>query len=108
MLGIGNNFAAALNGVDVAGSTQCQTCNRIITFYGYIPSEFYCPNCGQSLVILMIITVPFVLVFEGSNRVFQFLADFNQKCSEVLTDNIVSGIYHFITDLIIKFTEDNQ
>ena len=60
------------------------------------------------IVILMIITVPFVLVFEGSNRVFQFLADFNQKCSEVLTDNIVSGIYHFITDLIIKFTEDNQ
>lgn len=26
-----------------------------------------------------------------------------QKCSEVLTDNIASGIYHFITDLIIKF-----
>lgn len=48
MLGLGNNFAAAFNGVDVAGSTQCQTCNRIITFYGYIPSEFYCPNCGQS------------------------------------------------------------
>ena len=59
------------------------------------------------IVILMIITVPFVLVFEGSNTVFQFLADFNQKCSEVLTDNIASGIYHFITDLIIKFTEDN-
>lgn len=60
------------------------------------------------IVILMIITVPFVLVFEGSNRAFQFLADLNQKCSEVLTDNIVSGIYHFITDLIIKFTEDDQ
>ena len=60
------------------------------------------------IVILMIITVPFVLVFEGSNRVFQFLADLNQKCSEVLTDNITSGIYHFITDLIIKFTEQTN
>lgn len=60
------------------------------------------------IAIIFIITIPFVLVFEGSNRVFQFLADFNQKCSEVLTDNIASGIYHFITDLIIKFTEDNQ
>lgn len=60
------------------------------------------------IVILMIITVPFALVFEGSNRIFQFLADFNQKCSDVLTGNIASGIYHFITDLIIKFAEDNQ
>ena len=57
------------------------------------------------IVILFIITVPFILVFEGSNRIFQFLADFNQKCSEILTNNIASGIYHFITDLIIKFTE---
>ncbi len=60
------------------------------------------------IAILLIITVPFVLVFEGSNRIFQFLADFNQKCSEILTDNIASGIYHFITDLIIKVVEDNQ
>ena len=59
-------------------------------------------------IILFIICLPLLLIFEGSNRVFQFLADFNQKCSEVLIDNIVSGIYHFITDLIIKFTEDNQ
>lgn len=56
------------------------------------------------IAILCIIIIPFVLVFEGSNRVFQFLADFNQKCSEILTNNIASGIYHFITDLIIKFT----
>ena len=56
------------------------------------------------IVILFIITVPFVLVFEGSNRIFQFLADFNQKCSEILTTNIAGGIYHFITNLIIKFT----
>lgn len=60
------------------------------------------------IAILFIITVPFILIFEGSNRVFQFLADFNQKCSEILTDNIASGIYHFITDLIIKVVEDNQ
>lgn len=60
------------------------------------------------IVILLIITVPFVLVFEGSNRIFQFLADFNQKCSEILTNNIASGIYHFITDLISKIAEDNQ
>lgn len=59
-------------------------------------------------VILFIICIPFVLVFEGSSRVFQFLADFNQKCSEILTDNIARGIYYFITDLIIKLTEDNQ
>ena len=59
-------------------------------------------------IILFIICLPLLLIFEGSNRVFQFLADFNQKCSEVLIDNIVSGIYHFITDLIIKFTEDNR
>ena len=59
-------------------------------------------------VILFIICIPFVLVFEGSSRVFQFFADFNQKCSEILTDNIAHGIYYFITDLIIKLTEDNQ
>lgn len=60
------------------------------------------------IAILFIITVPFVLVFEGSNRIFQFLADFNQKCSEILTNNIASGIYHFITDLIIKIVDNNQ
>lgn len=60
------------------------------------------------ITIIFIITVPFVLVFEGSNRIFQFLADFNQKCSEILTDNVASSIYHFITDLIIKVLENNQ
>lgn len=60
------------------------------------------------IAILFIIIIPFVLVFEGSNRVFQFLADFNQKCSEILTNNIASGIYHLIRDLIIKFAEGNQ
>lgn len=58
-------------------------------------------------IILFYCFSPFYLVFEGSNRIFQFLADFNQKCSEILTNNIASGIYHLITDLIIKFTEDN-
>ena len=60
------------------------------------------------IVIIFIITVPFALVFEGSNRIFQFLADFNQKCSEILTNNIASGIYHFITDLIIRVLEDTE
>lgn len=60
------------------------------------------------IAIMSIITVPFILIFEGSNRIFQFLADFNQKCSDILTIEIASRIYYFITDLIIKFTEDNQ
>lgn len=55
---------------------------------------------------MFIITVPFVLIFDGSNRIFQFLADFNQKCSDILTIDIASRIYYFMTDLIIKFTED--
>ena len=57
---------------------------------------------------LVILCFPFVLIFEGSNRIFQFLADFNQKCSEILTNNIASGIYHFITDLIIRVLEDTE
>ena len=59
------------------------------------------------VAIMFIITVPFVLIFDGSNRMFQFLADFNQKCSDILTIEIASRIYYFITDLIIKFTENN-
>ena len=59
------------------------------------------------IAIMSIITIPFILIFEGSNRIFQFLADFNQKCSDILTIEIASRIYYFITDLIIKFTEDN-
>lgn len=59
------------------------------------------------VAIMFIITVPFVLIFDGSNRIFQFLADFNQKCSDILTIDIASRIYYFITDLIIKFTENN-
>ena len=51
---------------------------------------------------LVIISLPFILLFEGSNRVFQFLADFNQNCSEFITD-IGSIIYHKLTDLIIKW-----
>lgn len=59
------------------------------------------------IAIMSIITIPFILIFEGSNRIFQFLADFNQKCSDILTIEIASRIYYFITDLIIKFTENN-
>lgn len=60
------------------------------------------------IAIISIITIPSVVIFDGSNRIFQFLADFNQKCSDILTIDITSRIYYFITDLIIKFTEDNQ
>ena len=60
------------------------------------------------LAILTIIFLPFVLFFDGSNRVFQFFADFTQKCSDILTINMANRIYHFIRDLIIKFAEDNQ
>lgn len=60
------------------------------------------------VAIMLIITVPFVLIFDGSNRIFQFLADFNQRCSDILTIDIASRIYYFITDLIIKFTEDDK
>lgn len=59
-------------------------------------------------VSLVILCFPFILIFEGSNRIFHFLADFNQKCSEILTDNIASGIYHFIKDLIIRVLEDTE
>ena len=53
-------------------------------------------------VILFIIFIPFVLVFEWSNRIFQFLADFNQKSSDVLTGVIAHKIYIFIRNLLIK------
>lgn len=52
-------------------------------------------------IILFIVFLPFILVFEGSSRVFQFLADFNQKCSDILMDKIASYIYYFISGLII-------
>ena len=44
-----SSFIAAMNGVDQVGQTQCKTCNKIISFYGYIPYEFFCPNCGQHI-----------------------------------------------------------
>lgn len=59
-------------------------------------------------IILFYCFSPFYLVFEGSNRIFQFLADFNQKCSEILTNNIAIGIYYLIRDSIKKIAEDNQ
>jgi len=45
----GLGIQAVLNGVDVVGNTQCKSCNKIITFYGYIPTTFFCPNCGQQI-----------------------------------------------------------
>lgn len=58
-----------------------------------------CDKC--IIALLVIISLPFILLFEGLNSVFQFLADFNQNCSEFITD-IGSVIYQKITDLIIK------
>lgn len=58
-----------------------------------------CDKC--IIALLIVIFLPFIVLFEGSNRVFQFLADFNQNCSEFITD-IGSLIYQKITDLIIK------
>lgn len=53
-------------------------------------------------IILFIICLPFCLIFEGCNHIFQFLADFNQKCSDVLTRVIAHKIYIFIRNLLIK------
>jgi len=54
-------------------------------------------------IILFIICLPLVLIFEGNNRVFQFLADFNQKCSDILVDVVARKIYVFINNLLLKF-----
>lgn len=58
------------------------------------------------ITIIYIIVLPFVLVFECSENLFQFLADFNRKCSDILVDVIAYKIYHSITNLIIKITGD--
>lgn len=53
-------------------------------------------------IILFIICLPFYLIFEGGYHIFQFLADFNQKCSDALTGIISHKIYIFIRNLLIK------
>lgn len=53
-------------------------------------------------IILFIICLPLLLIFEGNNKVFQFLADFNQKCSDILVDVIAHKIYIFISNLLLK------
>lgn len=58
------------------------------------------------IIIIYIIVLPFVSVFECSENLFQFLADFNRKCSDILVDVIAYKIYHSITNLIIKITGD--
>ena len=42
--------------------------------------------------IITILTIPFVVIFESLNRIFQVLADVSQKSSELSID-IASGIY---------------
>ena len=58
------------------------------------------------IIIIYIIVLPFVSVFECNENLFQFLADFNRKCSDILVDVIAYKIYHSITNLIIKITGD--
>lgn len=53
-------------------------------------------------IILFIICLPLLLVFEGSNKAFQFLADFNQKCSDILVDVVAHKIYVLISNLLLK------
>lgn len=53
-------------------------------------------------IILLIICLPLLLIFEGNNRAFQFLADLNQKCSDILVDVVVHKIYVFISNLLLK------
>lgn len=56
-------------------------------------------------IILFIICLPLLLIFEGSNKTFQFLADFNQKCSDILVDVVAHKIYVFISNLLLKIGE---
>lgn len=58
-------------------------------------------------MILFIICLPLLLIFEGSNKVFQFLADLNQKCSDILVDVIAHKIYIFISNLLLKIGGQN-
>ena len=58
-------------------------------------------------IILSIICLPLLLIFEGSNKVFQFLADFNQKCSDILVDVVAHKIYIFFRNLLLKIGGQN-
>lgn len=53
-------------------------------------------------VILAIICTPFVLLFEGSSKIFYFLADLNQRCRDILVST-VSKTYNYMEDLVISF-----
>lgn len=58
-------------------------------------------------MILFIICLPLLLVFEGNNRAFQFLADLNQKCSDILVDIVAHKIYIFFRNLLLKIGGQN-
>ena len=58
-------------------------------------------------IILFIICLPLVLIFWGSNKAFQFLADFNQKCSDILVGVVAHKIYVFISNLLLKIGGQN-
>lgn len=54
--------------------------------------------------IITILTIPFVVIFESLNRIFQVLADVSQKSSELSID-IASGIYAIFEDILYNEME---
>ena len=56
----------------------------------------------QKIAIILDKILQIILFIAGGNHIFQFLADFNQKCSDVLTRVIAHKIYIFIRNLLIK------
>ena len=54
--------------------------------------------------IIFILTIPFVVIFESLNRIFQVLADVSQKSSELSID-IASGIYAIFEDILYNEME---
>ncbi len=54
--------------------------------------------------IIIILTIPFVVIFESLNRIFQVLADVSQKSSELSID-IASEIYAIFEDILYNEME---
>jgi hypothetical protein len=54
--------------------------------------------------IITILTIPFVVIFESLNRIFQVLADVSQKSSDFSID-IASGIYAIFEDILYNEME---
>lgn len=54
--------------------------------------------------IITILTIPFVVIFESLNSIFQVLADVSQKSSEFTID-IASGIYAIFENILYNEME---